>query len=91
MSPIMMALLGLLAAGSSRLTASAFECLVSDSPANPASPSGTVTAGNPGGGIGDILGGLLGGKPGSAPATNVPAGYQHRLAGVGHAGHSACH
>ena len=38
MSPIMMALLGLLAAGSSRLTASAFECLVSDSPANPASP-----------------------------------------------------
>jgi uncharacterized protein YidB (DUF937 family) len=33
-----------------------------------------VTAGNPGGGIGDILGGLLGGRPESASATNVPAG-----------------
>ena len=35
-------------------------------------PGDTVTAGNPGGGIGDILGGLLGGKPMGAPATTPP-------------------
>ena len=34
---------------------------------------GSVTAGQQGGGIGDILGGLLGGKPGSASAPTVGA------------------
>ena len=72
MSPIMMALLGLLAykalkgRGSQPDTARPI----------PLPPGGTVAAGNPGGGIGDILGGLLGGKPGSAPATNVPSGVK---------------
>ena len=68
MSPIMMALLGLVAY-------KAFKGRGSQ-PAAPGShlpPSGTVNAGQPGGGIGDIFGGLLGGKLGSAPATNAPA------------------
>jgi uncharacterized protein YidB (DUF937 family) len=69
MSPIMMALLGLLAykalkgrGGQSSAPGSTF---------GPSSlpPGGTVTAGNPGGGLGDILGGLFGGKP-----SNVPSG-----------------
>ena len=91
MSPIMMALLGLLAYKALKGRGSQPAAPSSTARPIPLPPSGTVAAGNPGGGIGDILGGLLGGKPGSAPATNVPAGYQHRLAGVGHAGHSACH
>jgi uncharacterized protein YidB (DUF937 family) len=70
MSPIMMALLGLLAYKALKGSGS--------QPAAPGStpfpPGGTVTAGHPGGGIGDILGGLLGGKLGSAPATNAPGG-----------------
>ena len=39
----------------------------------PPATGGTVNAGHPGGGIGDILGGLLGGKPGSAPTINAGA------------------
>jgi uncharacterized protein YidB (DUF937 family) len=72
MSPMMIALLGLLAYKAVKGRGS--------QPAAPGSsplpPGGTVTAGNPGGGIGDILGGLLGGKPMGAPATNPP-GAKH--------------
>jgi hypothetical protein len=74
MSPIMMALLGLLAYKA--LKGRGSQPVAPDNTARPIPlpPGGTVAAGNPGGGIGDILGGLLGGKPGRAPATNVPAG-----------------
>jgi uncharacterized protein YidB (DUF937 family) len=73
MSPIMAALLGLLAykalkGGASQPAA----------PANtgqpPLPPGGTVNAGLPGGVVGDVLGGLLGGKPVGAPASNAPSG-----------------
>ena len=65
MSPIMMALLGLLAYKA-----------VKSKGGEPAAPSpvpsgGSVTAGQKGGEIGDILGGLLRGKPGSASAPTV--------------------
>jgi uncharacterized protein YidB (DUF937 family) len=74
MSPIMMALLGLVAY-------KAVKSFGGGQPANPSGaggtasppPGGTVNAGHPGGGIGDILGGLLGGKPGSAPTINAGA------------------
>jgi uncharacterized protein YidB (DUF937 family) len=74
MSPIMMALLGLLAYKALKGRGSQPAAPGSTGRPTPLPPGGTVTAGNPGGGIGDILGGLLGGKPGRAPATNVPAG-----------------
>ena len=71
MSPIMMALLGLLAykavkqyrrpAGRSRRRGS------------PSPSGGSVTGSQQGGGIGDILGGLLGGKPGSVSTTSIGA------------------
>ena len=74
MSPIMMALLG-----ARRLQGG--QGLRGGQPAAPSGagrpaslpPGGTVNAGHPGGGIGDILGGLLGGKPGSAPTINAGA------------------
>jgi len=62
MSPLMIALLGLLAYN-------AFKGRGGQAPApsQPTPPGGTVTAGQPGaGGLDDLLGGLLGGKPGSA-------------------------
>jgi uncharacterized protein YidB (DUF937 family) len=70
MSPLMMALLGLLAykafkgRGGQGPNLSATE--------RPVAPGGTVSAGTPGGGIGDILGGLFGGKPGSMPSSAAP-------------------
>jgi uncharacterized protein YidB (DUF937 family) len=70
-SPIMAALLGLLAykalkGGASRPATPA-------GTGGPTLPSGgTAQASLPGGGLGDILGGLLGGKPSVAPATNAP-------------------
>jgi uncharacterized protein YidB (DUF937 family) len=67
MSPIMMALLGLVAY-------KALKGRGSQPAAAGRPPSGTMNAGPPSGGIGDILGGLLGGKLGSAPASNAPAG-----------------
>jgi uncharacterized protein YidB (DUF937 family) len=70
----MMALLGLLAYKALKGRGSQPAAPGSTGRPTPLPPGGTVTAGNPGGGIGDILGGLLGGKPGRAPATNVPAG-----------------
>lgn len=71
MSPIMMAMLGLLAYKAVKS--------ISGQPAaragtgNPLPSGGSVTAGQSGGGIGDIRGGLLGGRPGSASATNTGA------------------
>jgi len=70
MSPLMMALLGLLAykafkgRGGQGPNPSATE--------RPVAPGGTVSAGTPGGGLGDILGGLFGGKPGSMPSSAAP-------------------
>jgi hypothetical protein len=70
MSPIMMALLGLLAYKA--LKGRGSQPVAPDNTARPIPlpPGGTVAAGNPGGGIGDILGGLLGGKPGRASAAS---------------------
>ena len=74
MSPILMALLGLVAYKALKGTGSQPAAPGSAGRPSPLPPGGTVNAGHPGGGIGDILGGLLGGKPGSAPATDLPAG-----------------
>jgi uncharacterized protein YidB (DUF937 family) len=72
MSPIMMALLGLLAYKALKGRGSQPAAPGSTGWPSPLPPGGTVAAGNPGGGIGDILGGLLRGKPTNAPATNAP-------------------
>jgi uncharacterized protein YidB (DUF937 family) len=73
-SPIMMALLGLLAYKALKGRGSRPAAPGSTGGPIPLPPGGTANAGNPGGGIGDILGGLLGGKSTSTSATNVPAG-----------------
>jgi len=66
LSPIMMALLGLLAykafKGRGRQGANP------GTTERPVAPGGTASAGNPGGGLGDILGGLFGRKPSSLPS-----------------------
>ena len=74
MSPIMMALLGLLAYKAFK--GKGGQPLAPGSADGPGRlpPGGTVNADHSAGGIGDILNGLLGGKPGNAPATNSPAG-----------------
>jgi uncharacterized protein YidB (DUF937 family) len=65
MSPLMMALLGLLAYNAFK--GKGGQAAAPGQPA-PMPPGGTVTAGQPGGGgLDDILGGLFGGKPGAAP------------------------
>ena len=74
MSPMMMALLGLLAYKALKGRGSQPAAPGSTGGPIPLPPGGTASSGNPGGGIGDILGGLLGGKPTSTSATNVPAG-----------------
>ena len=66
MSPLMMALLGLLAY-------KAFKGRSHQGPnpgatERPVAPGGTASAGPPGGGLGDILGGLFGGKASSLPS-----------------------
>jgi uncharacterized protein YidB (DUF937 family) len=66
MSPIMMALLGLLAYKA--LKGRGGQAASPGGAGRPVPPGGTVTAGTPGGGLDDILGGLFGGKPGSMPA-----------------------
>jgi uncharacterized protein YidB (DUF937 family) len=65
MSPIMIALLGLLA----------YKALKGSGGRSPSSlpPGGTMGAGDPGGGLGDLLGGLLGGRRGGISA-GAPAG-----------------
>jgi uncharacterized protein YidB (DUF937 family) len=71
MSPIMMALLGLLAYKALKGRSGQAAAPGGQAP----SPSGgNITAGNTGGGLGDILGGLLGGKSAGAPTGAKPAG-----------------
>jgi uncharacterized protein YidB (DUF937 family) len=65
MSPIVMALLGLLAYKALKGRGGQTGGAVGTD--RPVPPGGTVSAGTPGGGLGDILGGLFGGKPGSVP------------------------
>src|SRR5947209_856371 len=66
MSPIMMALLGLLAYKA--LKGRSQPAGAGQPAGHPAPlPPGTQTAGNPTGGLGDILGGLLGGRAAGAP------------------------
>ena len=87
MSPTTMALLGLLAY-------KAFKAFGGAQPASPgagrAAPlpggtpaslpgGGTMTAGSPQGGLGDILGGLFGGKPGGSPAQGKPGASLNEL------------
>ena len=71
MSPIMMALLGLVAYKAVKSMGG--QPVARAGAGSPLPSGGSVTANQQGGGIGDILGGLLGGKPASVPATNVGA------------------
>ena len=73
MSPIMIALLGLLAYKALKGRGGPSSATGSTGGPSSLHPGGTVTAGNPGGGLGDILGGLFGGKPSSVPS-GTPAG-----------------
>ena len=75
MSPIMMALLGLLAYKALKGRGSPAAAPGHPVPPQPGTlpPGGTATAGNPAGGLGDILGGLFGGKA-AAPAGGKPGG-----------------
>jgi uncharacterized protein YidB (DUF937 family) len=71
MSPIVIALLGLLAY-------KAFKGRAGQTPAAPGQETpvprgGTTTTGAPGGGLGDILGGLFGGRAGGGPAQPGPS------------------
>jgi uncharacterized protein YidB (DUF937 family) len=63
MSPLMMALLGLLAYKA--LKGRSSQPTSPGGTGRPVSPGGTVSAGTPRGGLDDILGGLFGGRPGS--------------------------
>ena len=67
MSPIVMALLGLLAYKA--LKGRGGQAAPAGGSGRPLAPGGTVTAGTPGGGLDEILGGLFGGKPGNVPAS----------------------
>ncbi len=63
MSPLTMALLGVLAFKALK----ALGGQAGTGQPAPTPSSGTMPTGNPGGGLGDILGGLLGGRPSAAP------------------------
>jgi uncharacterized protein YidB (DUF937 family) len=77
MSPIMMALLGVLAYKAFKGRGS--QGPNPGAPERPAAPGGTLSAGTPGGGFGDILGGLLGGKP--APGVKPGASLSELIPG----------
>jgi uncharacterized protein YidB (DUF937 family) len=90
MSPTMMALLGLLAYKALKSFGGGAQPASPGAGGRPASlpgagtptplpGGGTVTAGNPGGGLGDILGGLLGGKPGVPSAAGKPGASLNEL------------
>jgi uncharacterized protein YidB (DUF937 family) len=87
MSPLLMALLGLLAykAFKSRTGQAAPSGGMGQSPRLP--PASTTNVGSSGGGLGDILGGLFGGKPGSTPGATPagakPSGNLNDLGGLG--------
>ena len=66
MSPIMMALLGLLAYKA--LKGRGGQAASPGGTGQRMPPGGTASAGTPRGGLDDILGGLFGGKPGSMPS-----------------------
>ena len=76
MSPLMMALLGLLAYKA--LKGRGGQSVSPGATQRPIPPGGTnqplPPGANAGGGLGDILGGLLGGAPGRAPAGTTPGG-----------------
>ncbi len=72
MSPIMMALLGLLAYKA--LKGRGGQAAAPGGTGQRTPPGGTVSTGTPGGGLGDILGGLFGGKPGSMPSGTAAGG-----------------
>ena len=90
MSPLTMALLGLLAYKALKHfggSQSATPGVTGRPPSLP--PGGTVTAGQPGGGLGDVLGGLLGGKslptggkPGASLNEMFPGGLGGLLGGA---------
>ena len=68
MSPIMMALLGLLAYKGLKGRGGQTAPSGGMGQTSRLPPGGTMSAGGSGGDLGDILGGLLGGKPGSMPS-----------------------
>ena len=72
MSPLTMALLGLLAYKAIKSFGGGHAATAPSAGAPPA--GGTTTTGASGGGLGDLLGGLFGGKPASAPAGGKPGG-----------------
>lgn len=74
MSPIMKALLGVLAYKA--LKGGSGQAAAPEGMGHPVPlpPRGNINAGTAGGGLGDILGGLLGGKPGPAAAGAKPSG-----------------
>jgi uncharacterized protein YidB (DUF937 family) len=72
MSPIMMALLGLLAYKA--LKGRGGQAAHPGGTGRPVPPGGPVSASIPGGGLEDILGGLFGGKPGSIPGAATTGG-----------------
>ena len=84
MSPIMMALLGLLAYKAVKSIGG--QSAAPSGAGSPVPSGGSVTAGQQGGGIGDILGALLGGKPGSASAPTVGANPNSSLKDCSRAG-----
>jgi uncharacterized protein YidB (DUF937 family) len=90
MSPMTMALLGLLAYKALKSFGGGAQPTSPGAGGRPASlpgggtpaslpGGGTMTAGNAGGGLGDILGGLLGGKPGAPPAAGKPGASLNEL------------
>jgi uncharacterized protein YidB (DUF937 family) len=89
MSPMTMALLGLLAykalkafgGGQSASPGAGGRAAPLPGGGTPASlpGGGTTTAGSPQGGLGDILGGLFGGKPGGSPAQGKPGASLNEL------------
>ena len=81
MSPVMMALLGLLA--HKAFKGRAAQGSDPGTPARPAAPGGTARAGTPGGGLDDILGGLFGGKPASTPGATTTSGKPSSVPGAG--------
>jgi uncharacterized protein YidB (DUF937 family) len=75
LSPMMIALIGLLAYKAVKgRSPSAAPAQPTSTGTQPLPPSGTVPAGQPSGGLGDILGGLFGSKPAAPAAGTKPTG-----------------
>jgi uncharacterized protein YidB (DUF937 family) len=86
MSPLTMALLGLLAYKALKHFGGSQSAAPGGTGRPPSlPPGGTVTAGQPGGGLGDVLGGLLGGKSvptGGKPGANLNELFPGGLGGL---------